>query len=85
MALWVSGTMVIYELLEKAGDDPGAALEVGVNHAVNQAEELLRRGAPGIHFYVLNKSRHMARIMERLEPLLRELESPESAASARSV
>jgi len=75
----------LVKLLEKAGDDPGAALEVGVRQAVNQAEELLRRGAPGIHFYVLNKSSHMVRIMERLAPLLEELESSEPRASAKSV
>jgi methylenetetrahydrofolate reductase (NADPH) len=52
-----------------------AALEVGVSHAVEQALDLLRRGAPGIHFYVLNKSQHMTRIMEELRPVLRQMES----------
>ena len=52
--------------LEEAGDDGAAALDVGVHHAVEQARELLERGAPGIHFYVLNRSQHMIRIMEEL-------------------
>jgi methylenetetrahydrofolate reductase (NADH) len=55
--------------LESAADDE-AALEVGVRQAVEQAKGLLAAGAPGIHFYVLNKVKHMVRIMEELRPLL---------------
>jgi methylenetetrahydrofolate reductase (NADPH) len=37
-------------------DDPNAVLSLGVAHATAQCVELLQRGAPGIHFYTLNKS-----------------------------
>jgi len=63
------GTTVPPQLLdelEAAGDDAEAAQEVGVRHAVQQANELLARGAPGLHFYVLNRSSHMKKIMARL-------------------
>jgi methylenetetrahydrofolate reductase (NADPH) len=56
--------------LEAAGEDDGHAEEVGIRQCVAQATELLRRGVPGIHFYVLNKSNHMCRIMEALRPVL---------------
>lgn len=36
--------------------DPEAALQLGVAFATLQCADLLRRGAPGIHFYTLNKS-----------------------------
>ena len=36
--------------------DPEAALELGVAWAALQCADLLRRGAPGIHFYTLNRS-----------------------------
>ena len=59
--------------LEAAGEDDDQAEEVGIRQCVAQATELLRRGVPGIHFYVLNKSRHMRRIMEQLRPVLTEV------------
>jgi len=37
-------------------DDPEAALQLGVAYASLQCSDLLRRGAPGIHFYTLNRS-----------------------------
>jgi methylenetetrahydrofolate reductase (NADPH) len=56
--------------LEAAGDNDGLAEEVGIRQCIAQAAELLRRGVPGIHFYVLNKSNHMRRIMAQLRPIL---------------
>jgi len=42
--------------LDEAGANPDAALDVGVAWATRQCRELLARGAPGIHFYTLNRS-----------------------------
>ena len=52
--------------LESAGDDPVKSEEIGVRRCIAQATELLENGAPGIHFYVLNKSSHMMRIMDKI-------------------
>jgi methylenetetrahydrofolate reductase (NADPH) len=52
--------------LELAGDDPVKSEEIGVRQCIAQATELLEQGAPGIHFYVLNKSSHMLRIMDKI-------------------
>jgi methylenetetrahydrofolate reductase (NADPH) len=42
--------------LEERKDDPVATANLGVAYATLQCVELLAKGAPGIHFYTLNKS-----------------------------
>jgi methylenetetrahydrofolate reductase (NADPH) len=42
--------------LDRRADDPDAVLQFGVAYATEQCADLLRRGAPGIHFYTLNRS-----------------------------
>lgn len=42
--------------LEIRRDQPKAVEELGVAYATLQCTDLLRRGAPGVHFYTLNKS-----------------------------
>jgi methylenetetrahydrofolate reductase (NADPH) len=42
--------------LDAKRDDADAILEIGIAHATAQCIELLRAGAPGIHFYTLNRS-----------------------------
>jgi methylenetetrahydrofolate reductase (NADPH) len=37
-------------------DDAEAALQLGVAYAALQSADLLRGGAPGVHFYTLNRS-----------------------------
>ena len=44
------------ERLSEAGEDTERSLEIGVQWATRQCRELLDRGAPGIHFYTLNRS-----------------------------
>lgn len=52
--------------LEPVADDTQAVFEVGVEWSWRQCEELLAGGAPGIHFYTLNRSLATQRIFERL-------------------
>jgi len=54
--------------LEAVQDDPLAQFEIGVEHAIQQCEELMKAGAPGIHFYALNKSDACQRILDALQP-----------------
>lgn len=52
--------------LEAADGDKEATLHVGVGHAVSQCRALLDAGAPGIHFYTLNKSPATRLVVEAL-------------------
>ena len=42
--------------LEARADEPDAVAELGVAYAALQCRELLTSGAPGLHFYTLNRS-----------------------------
>ena len=46
----------LHEALDGYADEPDSVLELGVAYATLQCADLLARGAPGIHFYVLNKA-----------------------------
>jgi methylenetetrahydrofolate reductase (NADPH) len=52
--------------LDKLGDDDAAAVELGIDYATRQCEELLADGAPGLHFYTLNKSYSTVQILKNL-------------------
>ncbi|MEE8313381.1 MAG: methylenetetrahydrofolate reductase [NAD(P)H] [Myxococcota bacterium] len=56
------------ERLAQTGDDSEATLEVGIEWATLQCQELLEAGAPGIHFYTLNRSPATRRIHANLFP-----------------
>ena len=53
--------------LEAVQDDRGAQLSIGVEYAIEQCEDLIRQGVPGIHFYALNKSEACELILEGLD------------------
>jgi methylenetetrahydrofolate reductase (NADPH) len=52
--------------LEKRADDDRAVAEFGVEYATRQCEELLREGAPGLHFYTLNKADSTTSVLNNL-------------------
>jgi len=55
----------LYSQLEAAQNDKQAQFEIGVQFAVQQCQELIAQGVPGIHFYVLNKSEAVECILEQ--------------------
>jgi methylenetetrahydrofolate reductase (NADPH) len=53
--------------LDARKDDPDAVADLGVAYATLQCADLLARGAPGIHFYTLNKSPATSAILSSLK------------------
>lgn len=65
----LSGTPLPAEMIEQFGriaDDPGAVVELGVEQASAMCSQLLAGGAPGLHFYTLNRSFSTLRVYRDL-------------------
>jgi methylenetetrahydrofolate reductase (NADPH) len=52
--------------LDRRGDDDEAVSQFGIDYATRQCAELLREGAPGLHFYTLNKARSTTAVVQNL-------------------
>jgi methylenetetrahydrofolate reductase (NADPH) len=53
--------------LDRRRDDSSGVHQLGVAHATSQCMELLMGGAPGIHFYTLNRSTATSEIFAQLK------------------
>ena len=54
------------KLLDKYADSDNSARDMGVEYATAQVRELWDAGVPGVHFYVLNRSYSVSRILDNL-------------------
>jgi methylenetetrahydrofolate reductase (NADPH) len=53
--------------LDRRRQDPRAVMKLGIAHATSQCIDLLTEGAPGIHFYTLNRSTATRQIFTALK------------------
>ena len=60
----------LIEKMEPVEDKPEEVAKIGVEFAIDQCEDLLRNGVPGLHFYTLNKSRATLLIYESIKDLI---------------
>jgi len=54
------------ERLHEIRNDRRAVMELGIGYATKQCQDLLSKGAPGIHFYTLNRSSATRTILKNL-------------------
>ena len=52
--------------LVRLGDDDESVRELGIDYAARQVADLWEAGVPGVHFYVLNRSYSVSKILDRL-------------------
>lgn len=65
----LSGTPLPAQMIaqfDRIADDPAAVVELGVEHAAQLGAQLLDGGAPGLHFYTLNRSFSTLRVYRDL-------------------
>ncbi len=60
----------VHNIFAPIKDDPEQMLKEGIAYAVNQCEDLLLRGAPGLHFYCLNKVEPVRTVWNHIKHLL---------------
>lgn len=53
--------------LEQASANGTSEAQVGLEWAYNQVKELIEKGAPGIHLYILNRSESALKLLEKLK------------------
>lgn len=54
------------DALGKAGEDTAKVHEIGIDWTCRQIRELLSMGAPGVHLYIMNRSRMAIAVLRRL-------------------
>ncbi len=54
----------VHEIFKPLANDPAATLQAGIDFCIKQSQELLDKGAPGLHFYTLNKISPIDKILK---------------------
>jgi methylenetetrahydrofolate reductase (NADPH) len=57
----------VHDIFQPIKDDEGATRKAGVEFAVKQCRALLDNGAPGLHFYTLNKVEPVREILKNIK------------------
>lgn len=66
------GTLIPAELEAQLGsvdDEPETIEKIGIEWTYNQARELLEKGAPGLHLYILNRAGPAIALMDQLQAI----------------
>lgn len=63
-------------MIESYSDKPSVLREMGINYAVYQIIDLIAKGAPGVHLYIMNRADTAIEIYSRLKNAINELFRP---------
>lgn len=56
----------LHDTLLRVSDRSEEVEQYGIEHAIRQSEDLLKNDVPGLHFYSMNRSRHVIEIAQKL-------------------
>jgi methylenetetrahydrofolate reductase (NADPH) len=56
----------LFEKISMVQDSIEEVEKIGIEHAVSQADDLLKNGVPGLHFYSMNKSAQIKKIVRSI-------------------
>ena len=59
-------TQEVHDIFKPLRDNEEQTMKAGIEFAVKQCSDLLKRGAPGLHFFTLNKVEPVKEIFKRL-------------------
>ena len=60
-------------MIETYAENPAVMREIGLNYAVYQIIDLIAKGAPGVHLYIMNRADTAVEIYGRLQSVFHEL------------
>ena len=60
-------------MIETYSNNPAVMREIGINYAVYQIIDLIAKGAPGVHLYIMNRADTAVEIYGRLKSVFNEL------------
>lgn len=52
-------------LVDEITENPDHVVEIGIRHAMKQAEGLLEFGVPGVHFYIMNDTESVLEVVKK--------------------
>ncbi len=55
------------QLVQEVAENPEHTKEIGINWAMKQTEELLKFGVPGVHFYIMNDTDSVLKIVKKFK------------------
>ncbi|MCX7944753.1 MAG: methylenetetrahydrofolate reductase [NAD(P)H] [Deltaproteobacteria bacterium] len=61
------GCIIPDDLLKRLNKYPDRVIEIGIEYSLNQCLDLLKNGVSGIHFFTLNRSYSVVKIVEEIK------------------
>lgn len=65
------GCVLPEPLMERLRSEPEQAVEIGTEYAINQCVDLIKNGVAGLHFFTLNRSASVVKIVNEVRSIIK--------------